>query len=176
MTVTKRNEEFVYGAVLLGRVSIDADGAIWRTRSGRRIRAERLTPFGYLAVRAMIDGERRWAQAHRLVYLHHVGPIPGDLTINHLNGIRTDNRPENLEPATSQEQIRHSMDVLGTAGCLHQNGEANHAAKLTAVQVVEIRGHRSEGRTYRAIGDLYGVDASCIYKICSGQRWTEAVG
>jgi len=50
---------------------------------------------------------------HRLVCLAFHG-LPKDekLCVNHKNGIKTDNRPENLEWVSWSENERHSYDVL----------------------------------------------------------------
>lgn len=40
-------------------------------------------------------------QAHRLIYLYHHGWLPEAL--DHINRVRTDNRIENLRPATNQQ-------------------------------------------------------------------------
>ena len=120
-------EQVVYEAVLMGELRIDRDGTIWRVaarradrwRGGSRTipckprRAENATGLGYLQVRSMIDGKRHYALAHRLVYLHFKGPIPHGLTVNHLNGKRADNRPENLDLATASEQMLHAIRDLG---------------------------------------------------------------
>jgi hypothetical protein len=36
------------------------------------------------------------------------GPLPEGLTINHINGVKDDNRPDNLELATHFEQREHA--------------------------------------------------------------------
>ena len=61
----------------------------------------------------MIDKARVNASAHRLVWRHFHGPIPDGMTINHKNGKKQDNRPENLEVMTYAEQTKHAIDVLG---------------------------------------------------------------
>lgn len=52
-------------------------------------------------------GRQRWAQAHRVVWLARNGAIPGMLQINHLNGLRWDNRIANLELVTAGDNARH---------------------------------------------------------------------
>lgn len=54
---------------------------------------------GYL--RLSIDYKSH--QAHRLVWIMHNGSIPDGLFIDHINGIRNDNRIENLRLVTRQE-------------------------------------------------------------------------
>ena len=40
------------------------------------------------------------------VYLAWVGPIPEGYVVDHLNGVTTDNRAENLEAITPKENVR----------------------------------------------------------------------
>jgi hypothetical protein len=114
-------EEQLLSCVESGDLSIDDEGRVWRhrVRGGGWIkdiaprRAEHLTDDGYFQVRVMLERRRYHAAAHRLVYRVKVGPIPAGLTINHINGLKTDNRPSNLEPATHKEQVAHVINVLG---------------------------------------------------------------
>ena len=121
------NEKIVYQTVLNGELEIDDQGRIWRiAKRGwdrwnkairlnkcKRVRAEHLTPLGYLQIRVMVNGKRYHLGAHRLVYFHFFGPIPKGITVNHKNGKKSDNEPRNLELATYSEQIRHAIKVLG---------------------------------------------------------------
>ena len=45
---------------------------------------------------------RREYYIHRLIYLYHYGVLHSDLEIDHINGIRADNRIENLRMVTRQ--------------------------------------------------------------------------
>ncbi|MGX2041495.1 DUF5131 family protein [Methylocaldum sp. MU1018] len=50
------------------------------------------------------------------------------MTINHKNGIKTDNRPENLELATCSEQHIHALRVRGSERGKERHGEtAGHS-------------------------------------------------
>lgn len=165
----KKAEEFVYAAVMHGEMEIDQEGRIWRVARRRglkaggtasspckRQRAERRLG-DYLNVRAMIEGKRMTALAHRIVWFHLHGSIPDGLTINHKNGAKADNRPENLELATDSEQLLHATHVLRKGRAANQNGTRNHAAKLTTKQVEEIRAARSAGEPLNKIAARYGV-------------------
>ena len=165
----------VYAAVLGGELEIDAEGRIWRVairqgnrwnsgttlRSCPRHRAEHPTPKGYLQIRLMTGGLRAHALAHRLVYVHLVGPIPDGETINHIDGVKSNNRPGNLEPATHSEQILHAIHVLGKS----QAGERNPHATLTDAQVIEIRGRRGSGESLKSVAADYGIHWGTVSKI-----------
>ncbi len=99
-----------------GELAVDFEGRVWRfgARRGRGKggpgsylvpceprRAEHATPTGYLQVRAVVGAERVHSLAHRLVWRWFVGSIPDGLTINHKDGVKSNNRPANLELALS---------------------------------------------------------------------------
>lgn len=179
----KHREEQVYEAVMTGELTIDEAGRIWRlaARRGDRWqggartipcaprRAETRASERYMQVRATVDGTRWHALAHRLVWRHFHGPIPNGMTINHKNGVRSDNRPSNLELATDSEQQLHAIHVLGTARAANQDGMRNHAAKLTTEQVAEIRAARSAGQRLATIAARYGITFQHVSAIALGK-------
>jgi hypothetical protein len=68
---------------------------------------------GYVVVSLRIGGVRKPYYVHRLVAQAFI-PNPGDKkTVNHLDGNKLNNAVSNLEWATQQEQIKHSVEVLG---------------------------------------------------------------
>lgn len=55
-----------------------------------------LNSHGYMIV--LIEGTRKYELEHRRVMAEHIGrPLSKTETVHHINGIRTDNRIENLE-------------------------------------------------------------------------------
>mgnify|MGYP001019781356 FL=1 len=159
---------------------IDELGQVWRTcvRKGKkgggshlvpcdRRRAEKRTSQGYLMVRAMVDGERIHAMAHRLVWQHINGDIPAGFDINHRNGIKDDNRPRNLECCSPSSNSVHAH----ASGLLDQHGQNNPAAKLKDNHVAQIRlAYSHGGFTMKEIAARFGVSFQHVSKIVRGQR------
>ena len=58
-----------------------------------------------------IDG-RRPIKLHRLVAMFHLETYSEDLQVNHKNGIKDDNRVENLEMVTNSQNVYHAWNSL----------------------------------------------------------------
>lgn len=76
-------------------------------------RARILKPFlskGYLRVcLTNNDGYRKYLCVHRMVMLAFHGN--SDLQVNHINGVKTDNRLSNLEYVTRSENMKHAYRI-----------------------------------------------------------------
>lgn len=59
--------------------------------------------YGYLQVLLVKNGERKLLSVHRLVAMCFVDGYREDLTVNHINEVKDDNRAENLEWCTQRE-------------------------------------------------------------------------
>lgn len=67
---------------------------------------------GYVLVKMTMLDKQRMVLVHRLVMLTFVGVCPEGYQVNHINGVKHDNRVENLEYVTRQENMRHYHNVL----------------------------------------------------------------
>jgi hypothetical protein len=123
--MTYAEEKFLQ-YVRRGYFSIDQQGVIWRHRIHRRGSKKHLTWLKldtprradttcgeYLAVALSLNGRVRHVLAHRAVRLVLDGEIDDKMFVNHMNGDKHDNRPENLEVVTPSENSIHARDVLG---------------------------------------------------------------
>lgn len=159
---------------------IDVDpetGAVYRfSKYGKKYKVgNRNAISGYVVVGFGPEGNRINMVAHRIVWMYCYGEIAEGLIINHKNGIKHDNRIDNLEITTPSGNISHSINVLGNTNGKKQDGEMNNMSKLTESDVRNIRSLRAEGKyTYKQIRDILKLDVrpSQIGRICTGDRWS----
>jgi len=116
---------------------------------------------------------------HRLVALAWIANPENKPQVNHKNGLRYDNRVENLEWVTNLENRRHSIK---------ENFPRKSIEKVSDEQVKEMKQMRLNGIRLVDIGVLYNVTGECVRrrtkkimspverKVCrqKNNRWKDA--
>jgi len=179
------NERLFIELIQEGYLEIDSHGRIWRIAEKygnqfvkylfipiKRRRAEYKTNSGHLMVDTKITGKTIHSLAHRLVWIFFNGEIPDDMQINHKNGIKTDNRPENLELLTVSENTQHAYNILGKKAA---RGEKQGSAKLTENEVIEIRNRYKTGETQESIAGDFHISRPQISNVVNRKQWAHVL-
>lgn len=138
-----------------------------------RIQKERylkpaLNGYGYLFVVLSIEGKHFNKRVHQLVADAFIKKCSDGMQVNHKDGIKTNNLPENLEYVTPKENTLHSIDVLGH----YRHGKYHWKAKLTEEQVKEMRVLYKTGRyTQVELAKKYNIHRGQLSKICNYTSW-----
>jgi DNA-directed RNA polymerase specialized sigma subunit len=91
---------------------------------------------------------------------------PSDLHVNHKNGVKTDNRLENLEYVTVKENFAHARRT----GLINDYGENSKNAKLSNQQVLQLRKLRGQV-TLEEAGAIYGMSPQNVSRIWRREMW-----
>lgn len=122
---------------------------------------------GYLCVILTVDGVRKAYKVHRLVAAVFLGPCPEGYDVNHKNGIKSDNRPRNLEYVTRSENLRHAFAL----GLKTHKGENHPKSKYTSEQAKEVKSYLWQGCKHRDIAACMQVPMHFVADVSAGRNW-----
>lgn len=101
---------------------------------------------------------------HRLIAMAFIPNPNNKPMVNHINGIKTDNRIENLEWCTSKENVNHAIST----GLINQNGVNSINSRLTEKEILEIR---SLNLPHLEISEKYNISKSYVSSIKRRRTW-----
>lgn len=155
----------------LDRVVINSKN-VCRKHTGKILKINFIAD-GYLGCSLYKNRRMKTARIHRLVAKMFIKNNGNKKCVNHKNGIKTDNRVDNLEWCTHSENMNHAVQnglKLGSQGSSH------FLSKLTEESVRNIRLlSKICGVSNVDLSAYYKVDSSIISKIVNYKIWKHVV-
>lgn len=122
---------------------------------------------GYLAVTVSKNDKRKTYLNHRLLAISFIPNPENKLEVNHKNGIKDDNRVDNLEWCTHSENIKHAYD---NNLLISRKGESHHNTKLSDQNISEILNNYSS-KSQLELSKIYKVSRRQINNIINKKSW-----
>lgn len=143
-----------------------------RRRWSIHTRKTSVNKYGYVTLILHAGTIHKHVTVHALVMAAFVGPCPDGLEINHIDGDKSNNHPENLEYVTRSENTIHALRIgLRQPIDPSHPGESNGRAKLTDDDVRTIRRLYKNGNSQVSLGKQFGVSHIAIGFIVRGVHW-----
>ena len=119
---------------------------------------------GYVLVTLSHGSREQTIKIHRCVLATFISPCPEGHEVNHINGIRHDNRVENLEYVTKSENHLHAWRTM-------RNPERSNFSKISAETAMKVRSEYANTHKLNTIAEKYGISKNSVWLIGTGKTW-----
>jgi hypothetical protein len=140
---------------------ISESGEVFSTKSNKVLKTFK-HKHGYLVFSTRLNGRNSKSillKVHRLVAETYIPNPENKPYINHKDGVKANNHISNLEWVTASENVKHAYATGLAKGKPKYD---NPQCKVSPETVAEVKRLREEGKSFRAIANIFGVSHSRI--------------
>ncbi len=144
--------------------------SLHKRHKGNKVILKQSLKDGYAYVTLYKNKIAHYKRVHRLVLIAFIESNSLKRYCNHKNGIRNDNRLENLEWVTKSENELHAYRILNKKPNILK-GENHGNSKLTSKEVNAIRKLCEKGHKKKRLAEWFNIGQRQIYYICNRKSW-----
>ena len=149
---------------------ITEDGRVYNKKFDRWLKGYLMNGYRVISL-SPSEGDKETEFLHRMVGLCYIPNPDNKPWINHKNGIKDDNRVDNLEWCTPLENTIHARNMK-----LLSTGSNRYNSLFNVSDIKDILFHYKNGCSASYLANKYKCDTSLINNILNGRSYKDEVG